>query len=429
MAKKINASSEAAEFAAYVGIDWGDQEHSVCLVAAGSKKTETWTVKHTPEELEAWLTRLRERFEGKPVAVCLEISRGPLVSALLRHPFVTVFPVNPQTLAKYREAWAPSGAKDDPSDAKLALEVLMKHRDKLTALVPQSADMRALQRLVEDRRRLVEQRVRLTNRLTAALKEYFPQVLQWFEDKGTVVFCHFLQRWDTPEKARKARASTVEAFFKEHHVRYAARIAQRLAAMQECVALTTDPGVVIPAQHIVRALVPQILAVLEALAQYDETITSVESKLEGREVFRSFPAAADVFAPRLLAVFGEDRSRFSSAAEVQRYCGVAPVTERSGKQNWVHWRYRSSKFQRQTLVEWAGLTIPRSFWAEQFYRQHRARGAGHQAALRALAFKWVRILFRCWQTGQRYDEARYLKTLLHRGSSVVLTPKQSTTQP
>ena len=142
MAKKISTDNEPGEFAAYLGIDWGDQEHSVCLAAVGSKKFETWTVKHTPEELDTWLSRLQERFEGKPVAVCLEISRGPLVSVLLRHPFVTVFPVNPQTLARYREAWAPSGAKDDPSDAKLALEVLMKHRDKLTALVPQSAEMR-----------------------------------------------------------------------------------------------------------------------------------------------------------------------------------------------------------------------------------------------------------------------------------------------
>jgi transposase len=136
----------------------------------------------------------------------------------------------------------------------------------------------------------------------------------------------------------------------------------------------------------------------------DKTINAVASKLSGNTVFRSFPAAADVFAPRLLAVFGEDRSRFRSAAEVQRYCGVAPVTERSGKQNWIHWRYRCSKFQRQTLVEWAGLTIRRSYWAEQFYKQHRARGAGHHAALRALAFKWVRILFRCWQTGESRGE-------------------------
>jgi transposase len=288
--------------------------------------------------------------------------------------------------------------------------------------------MRALQRLVEDRRRIVEQRVRHTNRLTAALKEYFPQVLQWFDDKGTLLFCRFLERWNTPEAARKARAATVETFLKEHNVRYAARIEERVTAMKQCVPLTTDAGVVLPAQQMVRALPPQIVAAIEGIAEYDKLIGQLESKLSGRRVFRSFPAAADVFAPRLLAVFGEDRERFRSAAEVQRYCGVAPVTERSGNKNWTHWRYRCSKFQRQTLVEWAGLSIPHSLWAEQYYKQHRARGAGHQAALRALAFKWVRVLFRCWQTGELYDESRYLKALSRRGAPLLLAPEKSTTQ-
>jgi transposase len=360
MAKKIAIQSVPSEFAACIGIDWGDKEHSVCLQVAGSQKVERWKVKHTPEELDAWLLGLLTRFEGRPVAVCLELARGPIVSVLLRYDFVTVFPVNPQTLARYREAWAPSGAKDDPSDAKLALEVLQTHRDKLSPLRPQSAEMRALQRLVEDRRRIVEQRVRHTNRLTSALKEYFPQVLQWFDEKGTLVFCEFLKRWDTPEAARRARAATVEAFLRDHNVRYAARIEERIAAMKACLPLTTDKGVVLPAQQMVRALLPQLIAAIEAIRDYDKLITELESKLSSHRIFRSFPAAADVFAPRLLAVFGEDRERFRSAAEVQRYCGVAPVTERSGKQNWIHWRYRCSKFQRQTLVEWPGLTIPNS---------------------------------------------------------------------
>jgi transposase len=428
MAKKIAIQSVPSEFAACIGIDWGDKEHSVCLQVAGSQKVERWKVKHTPEELDAWLLGLLTRFEGRPVAVCLELARGPIVSVLLRYDFVTVFPVNPQTLARYREAWAPSGAKDDPSDAKLALEVLQTHRDKLSPLRPQSAEMRALQRLVEDRRRIVEQRVRHTNRLTSALKEYFPQVLQWFDEKGTLVFCEFLKRWDTPEAARRARAATVEAFLRDHNVRYAARIEERIAAMKACLPLTTDKGVVLPAQQMVRALLPQLIAAIEAIRDYDKLITELESKLSSHRIFRSFPAAADVFAPRLLAVFGEDRERFRSAAEVQRYCGVAPVTERSGKQNWIHWRYRCSKFQRQTLVEWAGLSIPHSYWAEQFYKQHRARGAGHQAALRALAFKWVRILFRCWQAGELYDESRYLKALHKRGASLLLGPEKSTAQ-
>jgi transposase len=428
MANKITEESPS-EHAAFIGIDWGDNEHAVCLQVAGASKLERWKIKHTPEELEGWLLGLRDRFKGQRVAVCLELAKGPIVSMLLRFDFVTVFPVNPQTLARYREAWAPSGAKDDPSDAKLALEVLLTHRDKLSPLKPQSAELRALQRLVEDRRRLVAQRVRFTNRLTAALKEYFPQVLQWFDDKGTLVFCHFLARWNSPEQARKARASAVESFFREHNVRYASKVEERVAAMKACVALTTDPGVVLPAQQLVRVLLPQIVTSIESIAQYDVLISELESKLKSRHIFRSFPAAADVFAPRLLALFGEDRSRFKTAAEVQRFCGVAPVTERSGKQNWIHWRYRCGKFQRQTLVEWAALTIQHSYWAEQFYRQHRARGAAHQAALRALAFKWVRVLFRCWQTGEKYDESRYLKALSRRHAPLLQGVGESTVSP
>ena len=106
-----------------------------------------------------------------------------------------LFPVNPFTLAQYREAFTPSHAKDDPTDAELQVELLLKHRDKLTPLSPQSPTLRALAQLVEHRRRLVGDTVRLTNRLTSALKNSFPHVLQWFQEKDTGTWCDFLQHW------------------------------------------------------------------------------------------------------------------------------------------------------------------------------------------------------------------------------------------
>jgi transposase len=112
--------------------------------------------------------------------------------------------------------------------------------------------------------------------------------------------------------------------------------------------------------------------------------------------------------------FGERRQRFPDAASLQKLAGIAPVTERSGKKFWVHWRYACPKFLRQTFVEWVAQTIPRSYWAKAFYQSHRARGARHQAALRALAFKWIRILHRCWRDRVPYDEAKYLLALQKR---------------
>jgi hypothetical protein len=101
---------------------------------------------------------------------------------------------------------------------------------------------------------------------------------------------------------------------------------------------------------------------------------------------------------------------------VNEYSGIAPVTERSGKKSWVHWRWQCPTFLRQTFVEWAAQTINKSFWAGAFYRQHRDQGSTHQAAVRALAYKWIRILYRCWQTHTSYNEVTYLNALQRRGS-------------
>ncbi len=141
--------------AAFVGIDWADAKHDVCLQAAGTAKRECFQLEHTPEAIETWVSTLRSRFRGQPVAVCLELTKGPLVSALRKDDFLVLFPINPLTLARYREAFTPSQAKDDPTDAALQLELLLTHRDKLPPLQPQSPTMRTLAQLVEHRRRVV----------------------------------------------------------------------------------------------------------------------------------------------------------------------------------------------------------------------------------------------------------------------------------
>ena len=168
------------------------------------------------------------------------------------------------------------------------------------------------------------------------------------------------------------------------------------------------------------------LTVLEAIERFNSAIEATTAQLPDYVIFSSLPGAGPTFAPRLLAAFGEDRERYQRCEELQKYSGIAPVTERSGQKSWVHWRYRAPTFLRQTFVEWAGETIPRSFWAKAFYEQQRAKGLSHQAALRALAFKWIRILFRCWQDRTPYDEATYLLALQRSGSPLLKNLSTST---
>ena len=223
--------------AACVGIDWADAKHDGCRQPAGSATRACFQLEHTPEAIDAWVTTLRTRFHGQPVAICLELTTGPLVSALRTYDFLVLFPLNPLTLARYREAFTPSRAKDAPTDAALQLALLLTHRDQLQPLQPQSPTMRALEQLVEHRRRVVGDTVRLTNRLTSTLKHYVPHVLHWFQDKDTAIFCAFLSRWPTLKAVQLARRATLETFFRAHHVRYAEVIAQRIAA----ITLATPP--------------------------------------------------------------------------------------------------------------------------------------------------------------------------------------------
>jgi transposase len=408
-------------FAAFVGIDWADAKHDGCLQVAGSAKREYFQLEHTPEAIDAWVTTLRMRFNGQPVAICLELNKGPLVSALRKYDFLVLFPLNPLTLARSREAFTPSRAKDDPTDAALQLELLLTHRDKLQPLNPQSPTMRALAQLIEHRRRVVGDKVRITNRLTSTLKNYFPHVLHWFQEKDTAIFCDFLSRWPTLKAVQLARRATLETFFRAHHVRYADVIAQRIQAIKAATPLTTDAGVIAPNALLVQALVAQLRVTLQAIADFDTAIAQRAQSHPDFPLFQALPGAGPVFAPRLLVAFGEQRERYASAADLQKYAGIAPVTERSGKKSWVHWRLQCPKFLRQTFVEWAAESIRHSFWAQVYYQQQRDKGKAHQAAVRALAFKWIRILYRCWQERTPYDEAIYLQALHRRGASLSQT--------
>jgi Transposase len=219
-------------FAAFVGIDWADATHDGCLQATGAAKRECFQLEHTPEAIDAWGTTLRMRFHGQPVAICLALNKGPLVFALRKYDFLVLFPINPRTLARDREAFTPSRAQDDPSAAELQLERLLTQRDTLQPLHPQSPTMRALAQLVAHRRRVVGDTVRLTNRLPRTLKNYFPPVLHWFQDKDTHLFWDFVRRWPTLKAAQRARRATLETFFRDHHVRSEDVIAQRRHAIK-----------------------------------------------------------------------------------------------------------------------------------------------------------------------------------------------------
>ena len=425
MAKIEISQRQEPQFAAFVGIDWADQKHAWCLQAAGSTQRQSGELEHKVETVEAWVAQLCQRFGGKPIAVALEQTKGALVYMLAKYDCLHLFPVPSTMVASLRDALYPSGAKDDPRDADLVLDLLVQHRDKLRRLSPDSEATRRVQNLVEERRKLVDEKTARIHRLMSSLKIYFPQMLDWFEDLDTELVCGLLARWPMLEELQKTSVEELRTFFHQHHCRNRDLIERRIQGIGQAKPAIQDRPVIEAKVVVVKVLVQLIHSLRETIVELDGKIAEASAAHPDFFIFASLPGAGEVMAPRLLAALGSRRERYGSADEVQKYSGIAPVTETSGKKKWVHSRWACPKFLRQSFHEWAGHSIAQSTWARAYYQQQRARGQDHHAAVRALAFKWIRIVFRCWQDRVVYDENKYMAALVTRGSplSSLVAPK------
>ena len=291
--------------------------------------------------------------------------------------------------------------------------------DKLHPIESESADVRSLAQLLEYRRKLVQNRVDLTNCITATLKNYYPQVLDWFNEKDTHIFCDFIIKWPSLAQVKKAQKKTLMAFFNAHNAHYTQVNLDRIDAIRSAIALSDDAGIIEPNRLLIEVLMPQLKHLLDGIKRLDTEISRLYRTMEDRPLFDSLPGAGQQLSPRLLVAFGSNRERYQDAAELQKYSGVAPVIEQSGQKSWTHWRYSCPKFLRQTFVEWAGQTIRYSFWARAYYEQQMLKGKPHNTIIRSLAFKWIRIVFRCWKDRKPYDESKYLQALKDRNSPLL----------
>jgi transposase len=405
---------QKSEVAAWVGLDWADQEHVICLQASDSQEVETQTLEHKPEVLHHWASQLQERFGGRKVVLALEQSRGAVLYALMCYDFILLCPIPPASLAAYRKALYPSGAKDDPKDAELLLQLLRKHPHRFALWWPDTEETRRLHLLVERRRGLVDECTRHSNQLTDALKSYYPQALEWAGKLSTQQACDFLQRWPTLQAVQQAKPATIRQFYLGHGCRFQAVIERRLEQIRQAQPLTRDRAIIESTSLLVQGLAGILRACLEGAARLELEIQQRFAQHPDQAIFDSLPGAGKALAPRLLVAFGTDRSRFSSAQEVQQMAGIAPVTERSGQRHWVHWRWACPKFMRQSFHEFALQSLRQCSWARAVYDQQRQRGKGHHAALRVVAFKWIRIVYRCWQDRVPYDQEIYFQALIKR---------------
>jgi transposase len=412
--KTIIPTVPEPDFAAFLAIDWADELHAFCLCPSGSSQVESGTVRHDPQSLHPWLEELGRRFAGKPIAVSVELTRGPLVWALHEYSFLTIYPVTPITSAKMRQALYPAGAKSDPADSRLLLLILQQHRDHLRPLRWDETQTRLLGLLAYDRRQAVEQRTAAVEKLTAALKEYFPLALQVAGKLTTSAAARFLHKWPSLEELQSAKPHRVRKFYHGQNCR--AEVEPRLQLIKAARPLTRDGAVIESGRRKVQLLSEIILGLNQHIAHYEERIAQLYRDHPDRALFDALPGAGAALAPRLLCALGLDRGRFAAAPNLACYSGIAPIQKSSGKTKLCFKRLAFPPFLHQTFFEYAAKTVVFTPWCKTYYNTQKAKGRHHHAIVRSLAFKWIRIIFRCWQDHQPYDEARYLAALKKAGS-------------
>jgi len=403
-----------------IGLDRSDRKADLHLITTATGQRRSESIDTSPEALWEWLLELRQTHPQARVALCLEQPAVHLIAFLEAYEWITLFPINPITLQKYREAFVTSRAKDDGKDARYLAELLLNHQDKLKAWAPEDSATRAVQQLVFHRRAVVDERTGLSNRLMALLKQYFPQALLLCgEELWRPLATRFLLKWSSLQAVQKAKPASLKSFYYLNGSRSAKLLERRLALVQRAVPVTDESALLNTFSLRVQLIARQLQLLQQTIQSFDKQIAAAFTLHPDHAIFESLPGAGPVLGPRLLASLGSQRERFGQAANLQRYTGVAPVTKRSGASCHIHRRYLCPKFHRQSFHEYAKESVLWSRWAAAYYLQQRTKGSHHHTAVRALAFKWQRIIWKCWQTRTLYQEAIYEAALRNNGSPLV----------
>lgn len=411
----VNAWTECPYFA---GVDWGHGQHQLVVVDRGGQIVESLRFDHTAEGWEP-VRRILGRYPEVPLAI--ETNQGLAIEQLLPLS-VRIYPVNPQAAEQYRRRKAPSGAKDDELDAWSLADALRVDGNQWRPLLPDDPLTIELRLLCRDEVTLIAQRTGLVNQLVATLREYYPVALQAFEQHVHPAFWDFVLVFPDPAALAAAGRRKWQNFLHAHQLYRPQTAEHRLALFAHPDPLPARPAVVAAKRMLAQTLARMLRTLQAQLDAYRARIEKLFQEHPDHQYFGSLPGAGPKIAPRLLSELGDRRERFDSAASLQAYGGAAPITVRSGGDHrppGVYFRHACNTWLRYALHQWADLSRRTCPWAEAYYQAHRQRGQSHAAALRCLATRWTKILWRMWQDRTPYDPERHLRNQIQHGSWVI----------
>jgi len=403
------------EITHYAGLDWASDHHDVAVVDQQGKVARQFRITHTAEGWKELADQLREL---GTVAVAVETNQGFTIERLLASG-VTVYPVNPKSAERYRDRKAPSGVKNDQLDAWSLADALRLDGHGWKPLAPEDPLIAQLRLLTRDEVALIEQRTALVNQLIAALRDYYPAALEAFDDWAMPATWAFVEKFPTPEALVKAGKRAWEKFLHTHRLYRPETYERRLEIFARADQFTGSAALTAARSLLAMTLAAVLRTLEDQLKLYRKHIEEQFARHPDRDLFGSLPGVAAKLGPRLLAELGSDRSRFESAQSLQCYAGTAPLTIQSGQMTKCMIRHACQHGLRATVHLWANTSRFACAWAQGYYQAHREKGKSHACALRCLGQRWLKILWKMWQTKMPYDAELHAKNQQKHGSWVL----------
>jgi transposase len=394
----------------FLGDDWAETHHDIELQDEQGRVLK----RRRLAEGVAGLAQLHELIadhlddddEPESVLVGIETDRGGWVNALVAAGY-TVYAINPKQAARYRERLTTSGAKSDPGDAHVLAEIVRKDREHHRVVAGDSEQVEVVKTVARTHQAMIWTRQRQANQLRSMLREFYPAALEAFgDDLAGRDALAVLAIAPTPAAGRAlSRSRLVSVLRKAGRQRNLQTRAEEISTVLRGEHLGLSDALAEAYGASVRALV----AVLTTMAAQAVVLEGEVERCFGQhpdaDLITSQPGLGAVLGARVLAEFGDDKDRYADAKSRRNYAGTSPITKTSGKQRVVLARYARNKRLADALHQQAFAALTASPGARAFYDHHRARGATHHQALRALSNRLVGILDGCLRHRTTYDEA------------------------
>ena len=403
----------------WVGLDWGDREHSICILNPQNNETTCFEVKHDLKGMDTLIERLPACSEVLGIGV--ETHCHLVVQHLLQSGF-TIYSLNPKMVKNWRASVKAQPSKNDTIDATTIAYGLSHYHDQLRPFYPADAKSRELSMLCDDEVNFIGQRTALVNQLQASLKLYYPQALDFMNDWTKPTAWKFVIKYPNPSMFQRATKKGLIGFLKAHRIGISPKWEERIEHRNHCSAWNFDEATSAAKEFLTVSLACQLIRLEATLKQYRKRINQLFNDHPDAELFLSLPGCGEKLASRLLAFFGVDRTRFDSAQGLQQLSGVVPVSKVSGgkiKKPMVVFRRAVKREFRDMMHLFAWCSLRFCAWAKAFYDRARQKGDSYALALRKLGEKWLKIIYRMWKDNQKYDEAKYLNALIAHGSPLV----------